>query len=263
MSNTDQISILLNIPTKQINATVELLDAGNTIPFIARYRKEVTGSLDEKQIRAVASMLEKLRLLDERRNTILRSIDTQGVLTPVLKDQILAATTRTELEDLYQPYKPKRRTRASFARENGLQPLADQILLQESVSLSLDDLAVSYINDVITDTTLAWAGARDIVAEIISDHPEVRRITRLKAAQWGSLRVERIKNSSDPRAIYQNYYNTEMRLDRLRPHQILAIKRGETENILRVNKEIPERVWRNAINSQFKKNRNTPLAAPL
>ncbi|MFN2234223.1 MAG: Tex-like N-terminal domain-containing protein, partial [Anaerolineales bacterium] len=159
MSHTDQISLQLNIQKHQINATVELLDAGNTIPFIARYRKEVTGSLDEKQIRDVASLLEKLRLLDERRNTILRTIDEQGELTQGLKDQIMAATTRTQLEDLYQPYKPKRRTRASAARENGLQPLADHILHQQTVSLSLDELATPYLNDVITDTNMAWAGA--------------------------------------------------------------------------------------------------------
>lgn len=263
MSYPDQISNQLNIPKHQVNATIELLDAGNTIPFIARYRKEVTGSLDEVQIRAVKSLLEKLRLLDERRNTILRSIDEQGVLTQGLKDQILAATTRTQLEDLYQPYKPRRRTRASFARENGLQPLADHILQQESVSLSLDDLAAPYLNDVITDTIIAWAGARDIVAETISDHPEVRRIIRLKAAQWGSLRVEKIKNADDPRSIYQDYYNFEMRIERLRPHQILAINRAETEKILRVKIDIPERDWRYAINSQFKINRNAALAAQL
>lgn len=263
MPHINQITSELNIPKAQVTATIELLDADNTIPFIARYRKEVTGSLDEVQIRAIAALLDKLRALDERRQTILKSIEEQDKLTPELKAQILAAATRTQLEDLYQPYKPKRKTRASVAREYGLQPLADLILEQASISQSLNELAAPLLNEAIADTNLAWAGARDIVAETISDHPEVRRITREKAAQWGSQRVEKIKKADDPRAVYQDYYDFDFRLDRLRPHQILAINRGETEKVLRVKIDITERDWRFAINSQFKINRNSPLAAQL
>jgi len=263
MTHIDQIASQLKITARQIAATVELLDADNTIPFIARYRKEVTGSLDEEQIRNIADLLEKLRALDERRETILKSIEEQGKLTVALKTQILAAETRTELEDLYQPYKPKRKTRASVARERGLQPLADLILAQENPNVSLAELAVPYLSEQVSDPNEAWTGARDIVAETISDHPEVRRLTREKAAQWGSQRVERVKNSEDPRGVYQDYYEFDLRLDRLRPHQILAINRGEAEKVLRVKIEIPERDWRGAIRMIFPPNQRSPLTAQL
>ncbi len=263
MPNNHKISQILNIHPAQVNATIELIDAGNTIPFIARYRKEVTGSLDEEQLRNIADWLEKLRSLDERRETVLKTIQEQGKLTEKLKSQILAAETRTELEDIYQPYKPKRKTRASFARERGLQSLADLILEQASAKKPIADIAATYLSEEISNSEAAWAGARDIVAEVISDHPEVRRITREKATQWGSQRVEKIKKAEDPRGIYQDYYEFEFRLDRLRPHQILAINRGEAEKILRVKIDIPERDWLNAINTYFPKNRNSPLAGHL
>jgi len=263
MSHINKIATQLKVNERQIAATIELLDADNTIPFIARYRKEVTGSLDEEQIRAITSLLDTMRALDERRRTVLKSIGEQGELTPELEAQILAAATRTQLEDLYQPHKPKRKTRASVAREHGLQPLADLILEQALTSQSLAELAAPYLNERITDTNQAWTGARDIVAETISDHPEVRHTTREKAALWGSQRVEKIKKADDPRSVYQDYYDFDFRLDRLRPHQILAINRGETEKILRVKIDIPERDWRYAVNSQFRINRNSPLSAHL
>jgi len=263
MSNASKISKILNIEFKKVNAAIELLDADNTIPFIARYRKEVTGSLDEVQIREIADQIEKMRALDERKNTILKSIAEQDKLTPELKKQILSADTRTHLEDLYQPYKPKRTTRASVARERGLQPLADLILEQAVVNQPLTELAKPYLNAENPDLETAWQGARDIVAEVISDHPEVRRITREKAAQWGGMQVGKSKKAEDPRGIYQDYYEFDFRLDRLRPHQILAINRGEAEKVLRVKVDIPERDWRTAVNSQFPKNRHTPFAAQL
>lgn len=263
MSHKHQIASLLHITERQVTATIELLDADNTIPFIARYRKEVTSSLDEEQIRNIADLLEKLRTLDERRATILKSIDDQGKLIPELKAQILAAETRTQLEDLYQPYKPKRKTRASIARERGLQPLADLILEQAPVSQSLADISKPYLGTEVPDPKAAWARARDIVAEVISDHPEVRRITREKATQWGTQHVTKIKKAEDPRGLYQDYYAFDFRLERLKPHQILAINRGEAEKILRVKIDIPERDWHYAINSQFRKDRNSPLAEQL
>ena len=149
----------LGVRERQVENTAALLDEGNTVPFIARYRKEVTGSLDEEQIRNIADLLEKLRALDERRETILKSIEEQGKLTEELKAQILAAETRTELEDLYQPYKPKRKTRASVARERGLQPLADLILAQENPKVSLAELAVPYLSEQVPDPNQAWGKA--------------------------------------------------------------------------------------------------------
>ncbi len=263
MSHINKIATQLKINERQVAATIELLDADNTIPFIARYRKEVTGSLDEEQIRAITGLLDTMRALDNRRRVVLKSIEEQGELTPELEAQILAAATRTQLEDLYQPYKPKRKTRASVAREHGLQPLADLILKQAPISQPLSELAAPHLNEAVTDTNQAWTEARDIVAETISDHPEVRRITREKAALWGSQRVEKIKKADDPRAVFQDYYDFDFRLDRLRPHQILAINRGEEEKILRVKIDIPERDWRYAVNSQFRINRNSPLSAHL
>ena len=157
----------LNLGLQQVKATARLLKGGDTVPFIARYRKEVTGELDEEQLRAIADLLGKLRTLDERRETVLNSIDEQGLLTDELRQQILAAETLTALEDLYQPYKPKRRTRASVARERGLQPLADLILEQPLTGTALKQLANPYLSEEVPDSEAAWAGARDIVAEAI------------------------------------------------------------------------------------------------
>jgi len=263
MINTRKIAQELKLDSQKVAATIELLDADNTIPFIARYRKEVTGSLDEEQIQDIADLNAKLRALDERRGTILNSIAEQGKLTEDLKAQILASETRTQLEDLYQPYKPKRKTRASIARENGLQPLADLILEQAVVTQPLAELAIPYLSQDIPDPNVAWAGARDIVAETISDHSEVRGTLRDKAITWGNLQVEKNKGADDSRKVYQDYYEGNFRLNRLRPHQILAINRGENEKVLRVNIEIAESDWHNAINAYFRPDHRSSLAAQL
>jgi uncharacterized protein len=263
MSNITTISIQLNIPEQQINATIDLLDSGNTVPFIARYRKEVTEGLDEEQIRNIADQLDKLRALDERRQTVLKSIEEQGLLTDELKAAIQTAQTRTTLEDLYQPYKPKRKTRASEARKKGLQPLADLILKQVHVSKTLSELARPYLSEQVPTADDAWAGARDIAAETISDHASVRSLCREKALQWATLTAEKIDSSEDPRAVYQDYYGFQGGVDRLRPHQILAINRGEKEKVLRAKITIPERDWRYAVNSIFPQDPHSRLAEQL
>jgi len=171
----------LGVRPAQVAATAELLDEANTIPFIARYRKEATGSLDESQLRAASERLAQLRALEERREAVLARIEALGQLTPELKEQIEGAATLTALEDLYQPYRPKRRTRASAAREKGLGPLAEMIVAQVQTRKSLSELAQPFLNDEVATEEEAWAGARDIVAEMISDHPEVRGETREKA----------------------------------------------------------------------------------
>lgn len=251
MSNVNKISQSLNIDPQQVAATIELLDDSNTIPFIARYRKEVTGGLDEEQIRKTRDLLGKLRALNERQETVLKTIEEQGALTPELKNKILEASTRTELEDLYQPYKPKRKTRASIARSRGLGPLAELIIRQDRISGSLDDLAQPYLSDGIPTPEEAWSGARDIVAETISDHNEVRKLTREKATEWGELHTVKIEKAEDPRGIYRDYYDFKLRVNRLRPHQILAINRGEKEKVLRVKVDIAERDWRYPVNTNF------------
>lgn len=258
-----KIAAQLTIRMPQVAATIELLDGGNTIPFIARYRKEVTGGLDEEQLRAIQSTLEALRKLDERRTSIFASIEEQGKLTEELRGQLLAADTLTALEDLYQPYKPKRRTRAMIAREKGLQPLADQILAQIRGRENAESLAAPFLNENVAAVEEALAGARDIVAETISDHPEVRRVTREKALKFGGARAAKIEDAVDEKQLYAHYYEFELRLDRLRPHQILAINRGEEQKILRVAIDIPERDWRNAIHNVFRPHPLSPLAGQL
>lgn len=263
MTYPETIAASINIRTGQANAAIELLESGNTIPFIARYRKEVTGGLDEEQLRQVAALLEKLKSLDERRTTIINSIEEQGKMTPELMEQLQQADSLTTLEDLYLPYKPKRKTRASVAREHGLQPLADMILQQVRTRQSLDDLARPFLTEDVPLLEDAWAGARDIVAETISENAEVRRQTREKALKWGILLCEKITDAPDERMVYQLYYAFEQRVDRLRPHQVLAINRGETEKILRVHVLVSERDWQAGIYSTFRSDRISHLAEQL
>ncbi len=263
MSYAIAIASQLQLRPAQVEAAIELLDGGNTIPFIARYRKEATDLLDEEQLRQIQSLLDALRKLDERRAAILASIEEQGQLTPELREQLLAATTLTALEDLYQPYRPKRRTRASIAREKGLQPLAEQILAQPRTKSTLEELATPFLNEQVATLDEAWSGARDIVAELISDHPEVRRITREKALKFGEVRAGKIEDAEDEKAVFALYYDFTLRLERIRPHQILALNRGEALKILRVAIDVPERDWQQAINTYFPPNPASRLAEQL
>jgi uncharacterized protein len=253
----------MHLRPAQVAATIELLDAGNTLPFIARYRKEVTGSLDEDQIRTLTDLLERYRTLDKRRETILASISEQGKLTPELEQQIAAAETLTALEDLYQPYKPKRGTRASAAREKGLQGLADLILQQARTNQPLKELATAYLNEQVPDIESAFAGARDIVAEMISDHAEIRGQVRERAMRYGLMQAGKVDGADDPKKVYEMYYEFEMRLDRLKPYQVLALNRGEAEKVLRVSLDVAERDWQQPILHFFRPDQRSPLAAQL
>ncbi|HMD89536.1 MAG TPA: Tex family protein [Anaerolineaceae bacterium] len=261
--HVSQIASQLNLKPDQVSAAVELLDGGNTVPFIARYRKEVTGTMDEEQLRQTAALLEKLRTLDDRRTAILASIEEQGKLTPELRKQLDQADSLTSLEDLYQPYRPKRRTRASIAREKGLQGLADIILQQPVPSKRPEQVAQSYLNDQVTSIDEALAGARDIVAETISDHPDVRRLTRQKALQSGTCSSKKIASGEDARLVYETYYDFNYRIDRLRPHQVLALNRGESEKVLRVKVEVQEKDWQTAIHFVFKPDQRSPFCEQL
>jgi len=261
MTHADQIATQLNVKPSQVTAVINLLDEGNTVPFIARYRKEMTGSLDDEQIRIIADELVRLRALDERRASILASITEQGKLTDELRDALTAAVTMTALEDLYAPYKKKRRTRAMAAREKGLEPLADLILKQASGSPA--ELAARFINEQVTTIEEALQGARDIVAEMISDNANVRSATREKALKFGKVRVEKIASAADEKAVYESYYEFEGRVDRLQPHQILAITRGEKEGVLRVHVDVPERDWLDAVQAEFEQDIISPFADQL
>ena len=175
----------LGVAVAQVERTVALLDEGATIPFIARYRKEVTGNLDEVQIAAVDERRTYLTELDARKHTVLAEIGKQGKLTDALKAKIVATLSKTELEDLYLPYKPKRRTRATIARERGLEPLADMILAQAKLAESREALAAPFVGGEVPDVEAAWAGARDIVAEQVAERAEVRAALRELALEGG------------------------------------------------------------------------------
>lgn len=255
----ENIARQLGIGKAQVAAAITLLEQGSTIPFIARYRKEMTGTLDEEQLRNIETLLERARAVDERRETILAAIEEQGKLTDELREKIQEATTLTALEDLYQPYKQKRRTRAGIAREKGLQPLADLILNQARTQESPEWLAEGFLNEQVSSVEEALAGARDIVAEAISDHPEIRRMTREKAMQWGVMKAQKIEGAEDPKQVYELYYEFELRVDHVRPHQTLAINRGEAENVLRVKVEVAGRDWQEAVYMVYRPDRRSPF----
>lgn len=263
MSYPERIASQLQLRPLPVNAAVDLLDSGNTIPFIARYRQEATGSLDEEQLRQIQELLGKLRALDERRQTIVTTINEQGKLTPELRQQLLAAATLTELEDLYQPYKPKRKTRASMAREKGLEPLAQLILQQLQTRQTAEEIAAPFVTEEVPTIEEALAGARDIVAEMIIDQAQIRQRVREKARQWGLLRAEKIEEAADERAVYQLYYDFQMRVERVRPHQILAINRGEAEKVLRVHVDVAEKDWLLSMRSVVRPDARSPLSGQL
>lgn len=263
MTIADTIAQSLGVRAAQVAAVISLLDDGNTVPFIARYRKEATGALDDAQVRDVQEELSRVRKLEERRAAIRASVSEQGVLTPELDAALLAAVTLTELEDLYAPHRPKRRTRATMAREKGLEALARLILAQAEDSRSLATIATLFVTEEVGTAEEALAGARDIVAETISDDVHVRQALRGRAAQSAVLQTT-VKNAeADARQVYTLYYEFTMPIARLRPHQTLAINRGESEGVLRVSLEIPESDWLLAIRSAYRPNRHSALSEQL
>ncbi len=259
----EKIALELKVRPQQVAAVISLLDEGNTVPFISRYRKEMTGTLDEEQVRITGEMLEKLRALDERRAAVLKSIEEQGKLTDELKTAIDAADNMTALEDLYAPYKPKRRTRAMIAREKGLDLLAQVILKQARGDRAAEAIAEGYLNEQVTTIAEALQGARDIVAETISDNANVRQGVREKALKLAKIEVTKIEAASDEKRVYESYYEFSGIVSRLQPHQILAINRGEKENILRVRVEVAEKDWRPSLEDEFEANILSPMVDQL
>ena len=223
----------LKIKLSQVDAAVKLIDEGNTIPFISRYRKEATGALNDEQLRNLFDRLTYLRNLEEKKETVLSSIEEQGLLTDELKAQINAAMTMVVLEDLYRPYRPKRRTRATIAKEKGLEGLANIIMLQMTKK-SLEDEAKAYINPEKEVHTAedAIAGARDIIAEIISDEAEHRIYIRKYTFDNGLI-VSKAKDDT-AQSVYEMYYDYQEAVKKLPGHRVLAINRGEAEKVLTV-----------------------------
>ena len=259
----DRLAASLRLPPAGVREAVALFEGGSTVPFVARYRKEATGGLDETQLRAIAEGHERLRALDERRAAILTSLQEQGALAPELERAVLAAETRTMLEDLYAPHRPRRRTRATMARERGLAPLAEAILAQPRGGPPPRARAAAFLCREVPDIEAALSGARDIVAEAVADTPSVREALRAKAASWAILRAKRRGGKSageDPKGVFEAYYDYDQRIDRLRPHQILALDRGEAEKVLRIAIDIPERDWRGAVGEAYRPDRRSPWA---
>ncbi len=253
------IASALSIPVKKVDAAVSLLDEGNTIPFIARYRKEMTGELDENELRAVEEKLQYMRNLEERKREVLRLIDEQGKLTEELRTGIAAAVKLQEVEDLYRPYRQKRKTRASVAKERGLEPLATWLWSQPRQGEPLSE-ASKYIDESkgVTTPEEALQGAMDIIAEMIADDAAVRSWVRKFTFDQSLLRTE--ARNAEVESVYEMYYSYQEPVKKLPPHRILAINRGEREEVLRVTFETPTERIHEYIGRRFLKN---GTAAPV
>ena len=239
MDINQKITEELGVKLWQVEAAVKLIDEGNTIPFIARYRKEATGTLDDEQLRKLYERLVYLRNLEEKKEQVLAAIEEQGKLTEELKKQILEAQTRVVVEDLYRPYRPKRRTRATIAKEKGLEPLSTLLMLQKTKE-SLEEVAKQYINEEkgVANVQEALEGARDIIAENISDEADYRSWIRKQTMQKGHI----ISSAKDEKAesVYENYYEFDEPVNRLAGYRTLALNRGEKEKFLTVKIEAPQ-----------------------
>ena len=237
MDYTELLASEFSLRPQQVRAAVELLDAGNTIPFIARYRKEATGSLDDQVLREMAERLEYLRNLDKRRDEIRKSLTEQEVLTDELESKLQAAKTLSELEDLYRPFRPKRRTRATVAKERGLEPLALWLMIQNPQGDPQKE-AEKYVNPEkeVPDAESALAGARDILAETVSDDADIRKALREMLMREGVLATKAAKEED---SVYSMYYDFREPVRSMAAHRILAVNRGEREEFLKVTLEAP------------------------
>lgn len=235
---TRQLAQELNIKETQVLATVELIDQGNTIPFIARYRKEATGNLSDITLRDLDDRLKYLRNLEGRKEEIIRMVDELGQLTPEFRNAIEKATILAEIEDLYRPYRPKKRTRAIIAREKGLEPLADRIQAQDTADLEV--LAETFVSEEkgVLSSADALQGAQDIIAERISDNADYRKYIRKVTYDLGRIKTE-VKSPGEE-SVFEQYYEYEEAVKTLPPHRILAINRGERESVLKVRLNAPQ-----------------------
>lgn len=255
-----KLSEELSLQTENVEKAVALLDEGNTVPFIARYRKEVTGSMDDDTLRKLEDRLAYLRAMDERRETIVKTIEEQGKMTPELALAIENAATMVELEDLYLPYRPKRKTRASVAREKGLEPLAALFLEQrDSYDGTPEELAAAFIDEEkgVADAAAALAGASDIIAEDISDNADYRKLLRTYLSVDGGIET---MAATEEDSVYRDYYEYSEPVPKIRPHRILAINRGEKEGKLKVSLKADAEVAVGKLLSEVLTNPATPEA---
>lgn len=257
----------LGVNPRQVDSTVKLLDDGNTIPFIARYRKEATGELDENVIRDISERLTYLRNLEARKEEVIKVIAEQEKLTPELEAAIRAAARLQEVEDLYRPYRPKRRTRASIAKEKGLEPLAQLMLAQGAPGSGTTDAAAfveaaaaAFVNPDAGVATVgeALAGARDIVAETVSDDPETRKTLRRLMFLKGHLVTSAKNTEKETAPVYEMYFEYREPVNRIPPHRVLAVNRGEREEVLSVKIEVPEEEMLHPVLQKWVKNNGSP-----
>ncbi len=228
-----EISKELNIKTTQIESVLQLLNDGNTVPFIARYRKEATGALDEEQIRRINEVYEYQISLLKRKEDVIRLIDEKGLLTEELKQEILKCNKLVEVEDLYRPYKEKKKTKATEAIKNGLEPLA-KILMSFPHNINIEETAKKYLNDNIKTPEQAIQGAKYIIAEWISDNASHRKYLRNNMLNYGIISSKIKKNATDEKNTYEMYYDYQEKVKYIKPHRILAMNRGEKEGILNI-----------------------------
>ena len=262
MDIIERLSEELKIPRDRLEATVKLLDEGNTVPFVARYRKEVTGGLDDTVLRTLTDRLTYLRGLEKRKDEVKALIDGQGKLTDEIAAAIDRAETVTEVDDIYRPYRPKRKTRASVARERGLTPLAELIMEQKKTYVpSIEEAATAYIDEEKGVATAADAlqGARDIIAEEVSDNAEIRKTVRRLTFDLGTIRTKQAAENH----VFEQYYDYAEPVRRIPPHRILAINRGEKEGALSVSVEVDRERILSSILSDVLNNRKSPAAEQI
>jgi uncharacterized protein len=251
--NISLVAKKLQLHDWQVENTIRLLDGGATIPFISRYRKEVTGSLDEVQLMKIKEEYERLGELDKRRDSIIKSVEEQEKMTPELKDKLDSALTMAEIEDIYLPYRPKRRTRATIAKEKGLEPLAVVIMKQQEMSVEL--LAEKFLNEKVETVEVALGGARDIIAEWINEDESARKNLRRLFEKEAIIYSKVIKGKDTEGIKFSDYYDWYELLRKCPSHRLLAMRRGEVEGFLRLTIEPPEEAAIQILNSIFIKSR--------
>ena len=249
----------LNVPEQYVSAAIRLIDEGNTIPFIARYRKEATNAMDDQVLRQLADRLEYLRGLEKRKGEVAATIEELGAMTPELQKALDAAKTLAEVEDIYRPYKPKRKTRASVAKARGLEPLAQAIFAQKP-GLDVNAEAEKYINDEVPDAEAALAGARDIIAEQVSDDAALRAQLRRFYQTFGLVKSKAAKEED---SVYAGYYDFSQAVNKIAGHRVLALDRGEREGFLKVTVEVDAEKAVGGIRRMFVKAGGGPSAAQV
>ena len=252
----NEIAKDLNVKVKQVETVLNLLSDGNTIPFIARYRKEATGALDEEEIRKIDEFYQYQVNLSKRKDDVIRLIDEKGLLTDELKNEIMKATKLVEVEDLYRPFKEKKKTKATEAIKNGLEPLAKEIMAFP-IKGDINEIAKKYVNENVKTIDEAIQGAKYIIAEWISDNAKYRKVIRDNTYNYGIINSKIKKNATDENKVYDMYYDYSERIKYIKPHRILAINRGENEDVLSVSIEYEKDRVINYLGKMVIKNENS------